>query len=111
MTPSHTKERGGARRKRRVLEEEHLGKMEEENVNSRTFDSGGHRPRPSLGVLMHDEPRCLLRNCSLAHLADVGKLPENLKITRTRDGRNGEQTEACALCSVQKMDRYLTMSL
>lgn len=89
-----------------------FGKWKGKDVNSRTFDSGSQAwTKPGLPPLCDEERRCHLRNSSLAHLADVGKLSESLKIPGSRDERPGEQTETCALCSDQEMAYHLTTSL
>lgn len=52
-------------------------KWKRKDVNSRTFDSGSWaRNKPGLPTIHDEEHRCHLRNCSLAHLVDVGKLSE-----------------------------------
>lgn len=69
-----------------------FGKWKRKDVNSRTFDSGSWaRTKPGLPPMCDKECRCHLRNCSLADLADVGKLSESLKIPRSRDERPDEQ--------------------
>lgn len=55
-----------------------FGKWKRKDMNSRTFDSGSQAwTKPGLPPMRDEELRCLLRNCSLAHLADVGKLSES----------------------------------
>lgn len=86
--------------------------MEEENVNSETFDSGVSGTDPAWAAPVHNEEHwCLLRVHLLTWLVLLGKLSENLKIPGSREGRDDEQTEPCALCSDQEKAHHLATSL